>query len=311
MNFKQVREFFIFTHKERNGLLVLLFLLLLAVCSDFFLPWFIPAKIYDVTDWKIQAEKYYATVPLEIEKKKTPFEGTFDPNVADLKVLLQVGIPGNIASNWIKYLQKGGRFYKKEDLKKLYGMNEELFKDIEGHLIIQVKIQESKIKPNFITENKRGPSRFGRNDSSQNKWYKEKKVIPLVEINFADSAQLEALPGIGPVLASRIIKYRRLLGGYSQVEQLKEIYGMPEELYRIFSPFLFVNPSGLIKLELNFLSIAELGRHPYIGFRQAKKLIKRRDTNGKFESTEELIPLFSPDSLKRLLPYISIGTSEP
>jgi DNA uptake protein ComE-like DNA-binding protein len=309
MNFKQVREFFIFTHKERNGLLVLIFLLLVAVCSDFFLPYFIPEKIYDVSDWKIQAENYYATVPLEIEKEKVPFEGTIDPNAADLKVLLKVGIPGNVASNWIKYLQKGGRFHKREDLKKLYGMNEELFKEIEGHFNLPVKIPVSKIKPNFIPENKRGSSRFGRNDSSQNKWYKEKKVIPLVEINFADSAQLEALPGIGPVLASRIIKYRKLLGGYNQVEQLKEIYGMPEELYRSYSPFLIINPSGLIKLEINFLSISELGRHPYIGFRQAKKLIKKRDTNGKFKSTEELITLFSVDSLKRLLPYISIDTT--
>jgi competence protein ComEA len=317
MNFKQFREFFIFTHKERNGLLVLNFLLFLAICSDFFLPFFISEKICDDSEWKKEAEKYYATIPLEIEKEKeprkeiAPFEGSIDPNAADMKVLLQIGIPDNIASNWIKYLQKGGRFYKIEDVKKLYGMNAELYKNVEGHLFVPVKIPATKVKSDFIAENKKGLYGLNRNDSSQNKWLKEKNVIPLVEINIADSAQLEALPGIGPVLASRIIKYRRLLGGFYEVEQLKEIYGMPEELWIRFSPFLLINQSGLKKLELNFLSLAELGRHPYIGFRQAKKVIKKRDASGKFKSPDELIPIFSSDSLRRLLPYISIGIGEP
>ena len=65
MIFKQVREIFIFTGRERNGLLVLLFLLLLLVCLDFALPILLPEKVYDVSAWKEEAEKFYAKIPSE------------------------------------------------------------------------------------------------------------------------------------------------------------------------------------------------------------------------------------------------------
>ncbi len=52
---------------------------------------------------------------------------------------------------------------------------------------------------------------------------------PILNLNICDSASLEALPGIGPVLSSRIIKYRNLIGGYVSVDQLKEVYGLPKK----------------------------------------------------------------------------------
>ena len=130
-----------------------------------------------------------------------------------------------------------------------------------------------------------------------------------VDINLGDSTQLEALPGIGPSLASRIIKYRKLLGGFYQVDQLKEIYGMNEEWWTKISPWLFLGNVNLNKLELNYLSLVELGRHPYIGFRTARKIIKLRDITGKFKSTDELAVIISIDSLQRLLPYLSAGAA--
>ncbi len=66
-----------------------------------------------------------------------------------------------------------------------------------------------------------------------------------VELNAADSATLETLPGIGPAFASRIIKYRTLLGGYLKVEQLKEVYGMPEETYERIKPLCTISATNV------------------------------------------------------------------
>lgn len=311
MLFKQVREMFIFTSKERNGLLVLLFILLITVCLDFSLPLLLTEKSCDVSAWKEEAEKYYATVPLKVEPEAEIFKGVFDPNVVVDKVLIQIGIPPGIAANWVKYLQKGGRFKKKEEIMKLYGMTSELYRKVEGYLVIPAQGGNFQPKTVYSKLRTKETSGFVRKDSLWSSHYKEKKIIQLLEINKADSAQLEALPGIGPVLASRIIKYRRLLGGFYEVAQLKEIYGMTEELWIRSSSRLFADPSEMKKLDVNFLSVADLGRHPYIGFRQAKKIAKKRDTSGKFTRKEEMATFFSTDSLQRLLPYLSISGREP
>ena len=47
--------------------------------------------------------------------------------------------------------------------------------------------------------------------------------IPRLDINKADSAALDALPGIGPYFAAKIIEYRGEIGGFTDVEQLMDI----------------------------------------------------------------------------------------
>jgi competence protein ComEA len=321
MSFKQLREIFIFTSKERNGLLILVFILFLLVCGNFFLPYLIPKKEYDTSGWEREAAKKYSlpepviaaqAISSSNAKISVPspdtFSGTFDPNGAELKVLLQIGIPPKVAANWIKYLQKGGEFYKKEEVMKLYGMNDESYDKVKDHLIVPDKNPAEKENAGAGKWPKKSFAGYAGKDSSWRNSPREKKEIIKVDINLADSAQLDALPGIGPALASRIIKYRKLLGGYFQVTQLKEIYGMNEDWWSRISPWLYAGSKDLNRLEINYLSLSELGRHPYIGFRMAKKIIKRRDTAGKFNNTDDLASLFSTDSLQRVLPYLIVST---
>ncbi|HEY5511865.1 MAG TPA: helix-hairpin-helix domain-containing protein [Prolixibacteraceae bacterium] len=317
MSLKQFREIFIFTSKERNGLLILVFILFLMVCGNYFLPYMIPKKEYDTSGWEKEVTKYNHTEPVITSPKAEisapaadSFSGKFDPNDAELKVLLQIGIPPKIAANWIKYLQKGGKFYKKEEVMKLYGMNAESYDKVRDHLIVPDKNPAEKENAGAGKWPEKSFAGYAGKDSSWRNSPREKKKIIKVDINLADSAQLEALPGIGPALASRIIKYRKLLGGYCQVTQLKEIYGMNEDWWGRIAPWVFSGTTELNKLEINYLSLTEMGRHPYIGFRTAKKIIKRRDTAGKFHATDELVSLFSSDSLQRVLPYLTVGIGE-
>ena len=61
-----------------------------------------------------------------------------------------------------------------------------------------------------------------RTHSNCNQLVRSVQEKPKLELNSCDSLSLVALPGIGPVLSVRIIKYRNLLGGFAAVEQLRK-----------------------------------------------------------------------------------------
>jgi DNA uptake protein ComE-like DNA-binding protein len=307
MIFRQVREYFIFTRRERNGLLVLVFILILVVSIDFVFPYLISPESCAISGLKTEAGDYYDKSGPDIVPEEVPFTAVFDPNAVNPGDLMKLGVPTVVAGNWIRYLQKGGKFKRKDEVRKLYGMNDELYNSLADHINIKV---QAKI-PKSITGNSGGYKQVLKEDCLQenqtNRSIAAKRDVVLVEINRADSVQLESLPGIGPVLASRILKYRNLIGGFYEVSQLKDIYGMKEELWMKSSSRICVDTSAIKKLKINFMTLSELGRHPYVGFRAARKIVNQRDLHGKFSRKEELEALFSPDSLRRLLPYIGLG----
>lgn len=59
-----------------------------------------------------------------------------------------------------------------------------------------------------------------------------------IQINSAGAADLEVLPGIGPALARRIIDCRERRGGFRRLEELQEVRGIGDRLYRRISPYL-------------------------------------------------------------------------
>jgi len=109
-----------------------------------------------------------------------------------------------------------------------------------------------------------------------------------LNINRADSADLLPLPGIGPVFAGRIIKYRKLLGGYVTVDQLAEVYGMPGETIDLIRNHVFIDSSAIRKIRLDSASFRELLRHPYLEYEDVKALVEYRDFKGDISSINEL-----------------------
>lgn len=74
------------------------------------------------------------------ERKKTasrPFP--FDPNTASFKELTSLGLSKKVANTLINFRKKGGKFYKKTDLKKVYGLDEEDYDRLEGYIKISSK----------------------------------------------------------------------------------------------------------------------------------------------------------------------------
>ncbi len=129
-----------------------------------------------------------------------------------------------------------------------------------------------------------------------------------VDINTADSAKLEALPGIGPILSARIIKYRYLIGYFYGIDQLNEVYGLDKEVIDMNRNRLKCDSSLVRKININSAAYADLLRHPYINRSQVEAIINFRRLSGSFTDISELKRnrIFNSNELLRLRPYIEL-----
>ena len=69
-------------------------------------------------------------------------------------------------------------------------------------------------------------------------------VLPPVDLNQATSRQLDGLPGIGRVLAGRIVEYRQRNGGFHSVSELRGVSGIGEKRYSALKDLVTVGATG-------------------------------------------------------------------
>lgn len=157
---------------------------------------------------------------------------------------------------------------------------------------------------------------FSENQIYKNQSYKEEypKYAPQkkfsdgesLELNSADTTELKKIPGIGSGYANRIIKYKNMLGGYVEITQLKEVWGMDDILYNKITPYITLKPA-VTKIKVNAVDFKTLNQHPYVNYKQAQIIIDIRERKGNIESINRLALLdeFKPNDIKRLTPYLS------
>ncbi len=130
-----------------------------------------------------------------------------------------------------------------------------------------------------------------------------------INLNAADSVELLPLAGIGPVFAGRIIRYRNLLGGFTGIDQLYEVYGLKAETIKMINVHLIIDPMAVQKMNMDSISFSGLLRHPYLNLEDVKALVSYRDFHGKIGSIQELKENeILPDSiLERISPYLNFN----
>ena len=139
------------------------------------------------------------------------------------------------------------------------------------------------------------------------KKYAFQSVEPM-DLNQVDSTWLMKIYGIGPVLSKRIIKYRNLLGGFYSLDQLQEVYHLPEEVIETLKSHVFIDLRNMPveKIGLNTMEFMQIASHPYISFNLARAIVSYRKQHGPFTTPEDLkkIHLMDDSTYLRVLPYI-------
>jgi competence ComEA-like helix-hairpin-helix protein len=128
-----------------------------------------------------------------------------------------------------------------------------------------------------------------------------------INLNAADTSELIQLRGIGSTFANRIVKYRNMLGGFHEIEQLYEVFGFDSARFDMIKEEVFVINSEVTKLKLNEATVKELIKHPYIDYKLANAITKQRFKK-KFESVDELkdVYLVNDSLFRKLAPYFSL-----
>ena len=96
--------------------------------------------------------------------------------------------------------------------------------------------------------------------------------VLVLDLNEADSTTLQKINGIGVVLSARIVKFRNGLGGFVSEDQLDEIYGIEEYALNNLRKETFILDEFIPNLlNINSMSIDQLGKHPYIRYSEAQQ----------------------------------------
>jgi competence ComEA-like helix-hairpin-helix protein len=213
----------------------------------------------------------------------------FDPNIISKDSLLLLGINTKAANNLIKYRNKGGSFKLKADLKKVYGLSDDEYNYLKEYINLPDKFESKK------AETKKEPMQI------------LSRTLEFVDINTADSLDWIKLYGIGPVYASRIIKFRSKLGGFHSPEQLLEVYGINDTVYMNIIPNLLNDNIILTKININTCDFKTLNNHPYIEFKIAKHIMSYRDNHGPFSNVEAIKKIKTIDDalFNKISPYLT------
>lgn len=301
---------FAFSRKEQIGLIFFLSVILICLLTIRFQEFMFPvpepqvvlldsAWLYDLDSIHLKnSEGNRERFSIKETKPRLADPVPFDPNSISLEGLVNLGFSLKQAESIERYRSKGGRFKEKEDFKKMYVVNDFMFDRLEAFIQITPS-NELQEKMSFEKES-------GKEIPMVNK-----NAMAMLELNSADSTQLDALPGIGPVFAKRILEYRDKLGGFSSVDQLKEVYGMdryPEVVEQVL-PHVFISSKVLKPIDVNKAQWVDLVRHPYIEKSIANSIIAIREQHGPYKSVDEIkrSHLISEDLYRKLEPYLIVS----
>jgi competence protein ComEA len=213
---------------------------------------------------------------------------------------------------------------KKNSEKKILVQNDSLVQEFEhfqrsfeDREIVDPNGNERKINRQFYSEKKSLRDQRSNTDkrlsdsdidsSFERSFFDNMKLTEgeTIFLNESDTADWKKIPGIGSVYASRIVKYRNLLGGFVSVNQLREVYGIDDELFAKIYPYIKTD-GKYTKIAVNKLEFKQLLRHPYLNYKQVKVIVDLRRRKGNISSINELALLdeFTAEDIERLNPYL-------
>ncbi len=209
----------------------------------------------------------------------------FDPNTVELKDLEAMGIRPSIARGIVNSRKSGFIYRNKEDLLKIYAMDEVTFEKLKPF----IKLEKQKVETKSL---KKG----------------SETIIDPVDINRATVESLSRLPGIGKYYSRLILNWRDKLGGFHRIEQIASTYHLPDSIFSKIAVYItFDTPPN--RIDINKADSEILAKHFFIRAKEAKIIVAYRDNHGPYQTVEDLLKTGSIDRdwLEKAGPYLIAG----
>jgi competence ComEA-like helix-hairpin-helix protein len=299
-----------FSRLERLGTAAMLLLAVVFWLLPRVLAFWRPSPPVDFTAFEKAAAAYYAS----LNEKNAPEPSElfpFDPNTADAGDFRRLGLSPRVVSAILRYREKGGRFKKTADFKKIYLLPEEDYERLEPWIEINLGGQH---RPVYASENKRFPE-------------PEHTPAPF-DPNRASEEELVQV-GIPRAAARSIVNYRSKGGVFRKKEDLKKIYTLPEAVYIRLEPFIDMPaeahqmparpaferekrpPKTIAELDANLATVADWQNLPGIGAWRAQQITGYREKLGGFIRIEQVAEVKGlPDSVfMAIVPFLRLSTA--
>ena len=278
---EKIKDYFQFNKKERNGILLLSFILFFLILFYQFSYLLKTETKTDFSDFeKILSELEYANEVPQLKENKSLFR--FNPNTLNDDGWLTLGLSGGKIKVLRNYQKSGGYFKKKEDLQRCYAFGDAFYNTIKEYVSIpEIHELESKIlQPITLPQ--------------------------IIELNQADSLELISIKGIGPFYAKQILKYLSELWGFYSYNQFSEIWGLEKLDVEKFKLQTLIDTLYISKINVNTIELEQLKIHPYLNYKQAKMIVNFRIQHGDFKQVKDIqkIRPISPEIFRKIAPYL-------
>jgi DNA uptake protein ComE-like DNA-binding protein len=262
------KSYFIFSKKEQRGIMVLGIILL----GTMLLGILFPRKETSINSTAQQRGPLFY----------------FDPNTMDSITAIRLGIPSRQVITLMRYRNKGGRFYRKEDLAKLYGLKKDLVEKLIPYVVIKNLDRNTTYRKMVDYDYQKFGNRIGLVKDDGNKNLNEWSI----DINLADEKQWAAKTKLSPAIIQNIIRYKNYLGGFTNLNQIKKVYGFTEANYYLLKPHLQLGKMNKRKPNASNMSFESWKALGIFQDREIAQILRIRKEKGGHIGWKELVILF-------------------
>jgi DNA uptake protein ComE-like DNA-binding protein len=295
VSIKRRFSFWIFSKNELARLLMILFCIFLLWAVQFWvstwqtdrnLPDFPHIDLYAQDTAKVQKQNNIITKPVVSKKYKHKKQVdsidffVFNPNDIDQEGFRKLGFSLQDFKRLEKIRAKKP-IQSKADFKKLFFLDDSTYNKIMHYIAL---------------------------DTQPVKKYQNKEIR--IELNTAQENDLMDIPKLGYNLATSIVAYRQRLGGYTDMAQLKEVYGIKDSTFHYLLHYLTLDTHiNRQKIDINTADYKTWTAHPYIDYKVAKSILAIRFQKQHFKDIAEIkeSKLIGDSLFIKLKPYLTLN----